>query len=157
MRSHFFLSSLSVHGTTSGHAVTSCTMAYRTDLQKGFASDQHCTTQVLAVEEAAGNRSATATVRLQRSGTTVTVRCADLVETNEARAAQDAARRDAGDDRGDTVPGAYFLRLITGSLFSFNSLLNRKCCTSMKATRLFNLAELIKATEKQGLRSLCAC
>jgi len=58
------------------------------------------------VEEAAGERPATATVRLQRSDTTVTVRCSDLVETNEARAARDAARAGAMDARGADVNGA---------------------------------------------------
>ena len=57
------------------------------------------------MEEAAGERPATATVRLQRSDMTVTVRCADLVETSEARAARDAARLGARDARGAVADG----------------------------------------------------
>jgi len=69
-----------------------------------------CIPQVLAVEEAAGERPATATVRLQRSDTTVTVRCSDLVETNEARAARDAARH-SREDRGGDSNGAYLVQV----------------------------------------------
>ena len=63
------------------------------------------------MEEAAGERPATATVRLQRSDTTVTVRCSDLVETNEATAARDAARAGASDARGAVSNGACWFQL----------------------------------------------
>ena len=70
-----------------------------------------CILQVLAMEEAAGERPATATVRLQRSDTTVTVRCSDLVEINEARAARDAARVGARDDGRAERNGACWFKV----------------------------------------------
>ncbi len=69
------------------------------------------------MEPEAGGRPAAATVRLQRSDTTVTVRCSDLIETSEAKASREAeavrkrdaarvaARQDREEDRREGQPG----------------------------------------------------
>ena len=81
------------------------------------------------MEPEIGGRPTTATVRLQRSDTTVTVRCSDLIETSEAKAsreaeavrkrdaAREAARQDRAEDRREGQPGE---RRICGVL----------CCSS---------------------------